>query len=90
MIKNKVETFTKFNKGMKRPDRRRHMELCGFELSCSPFNPKDEGYKSPLEAANHRARYFNEKTGRPAHIVYYPSCRDAWGLHLYDFWVKEL
>ncbi len=85
---NKTETFSSFNKGMKRQDRKRHMELCGFTLSCSPFNPKDEGYKSPKLAAKYRAKVFNEKNNKSAHVVYFSSCRNSWGLHLYDFWIK--
>ena len=88
-MKNKIETFQAFNNGMRRPDRTRHMELCGFKLSCSPFNPKDAGYKSPKDAAKYRAKAFNEKYNSNAHVVYFSSCRNAWGLHLYDFWIKE-
>jgi hypothetical protein len=28
---NKIETFDSFSLKMRRPDRKRHVELCGFE-----------------------------------------------------------
>ncbi|CAH9013091.1 conserved hypothetical protein [Vibrio phage 249E41-1] len=31
-MKNIVETFNKFNKGCRRPNRREHLHLCGYTL----------------------------------------------------------
>lgn len=51
-MKNKVETFDSFNNGMKRPDRKRHMELCGFRLCGSALIPADAGFKKPKIGLN--------------------------------------
>lgn len=84
---NLIETFNSFNQRMKRPDRKRHLEICGFkyvwaENSDTELKPKD--------IAITRAKAFNEKYGLPAHVVYFQGSRNFDGLRHYEFWIKAL
>ncbi len=83
---NKIEPFDKFNSGMKRPDRTRHMELCGFRFVGERI--ADEW--SPREIAAHYAKQFSEKNGVSAHVVYFLGKRNMDGERGYQFWIKEM
>ena len=86
-FKNKTETFNRFNCGMRRPNRKRHLELCGFKLKAT-YIPSDLGYK-PRELAKRQALQFNESMNKPCHVVYFIGERaDGWPV--YHFWVKGI
>lgn len=84
---NIIETFDRFNCGMKRPDRIRHMQLCGFEFKgCwliePPITPKIQAQKV--------AESFNQTKGKPCHVVYWQGPRNMDGDRGYQYWRKEL
>lgn len=86
--KNRIQTFEDFNQGMKRPDRERHMELCGFERACLDWIPDAD--VTPKSYAKFLARRFAEKTNKSAHVVYWLGARNMDGERGYQFWVKSL
>lgn len=77
-----IETFNKFNNGMRRQDRRRHMELCGFELKSRSVKHPDDYKFIPKERAE---KYI--KSGF-SHVVYFVGGRDSWGNSIYYYYVK--
>jgi hypothetical protein len=85
---NKSESFDKFNRRARRPDRKRHMELCGFTRACSDVI-LPEGVK-PMYKGYLIAAAFNEKKGKAAHVVYWKGGRNMDGERGYQFWIKEL
>lgn len=89
-MKNKVETFDSFNNGVKRPDRKRHMELCGFQLCGSALIPADSGFKKPKDAGIRYAQALNEKNNEEAHVVYFQSSKNMDGVRGYDYWINKL
>ena len=88
-MKNKIETFNRFNEGNRRPDRKRHMELCGFGFS-RDLIPFEYNFNSPREVAHHVAKLFNELNKKNAHVVYFKGSKNSWGEYGYQYWVKEL
>lgn len=84
-MSNYVETFNKFNQGMRRPDRRRHLELCGFTLT-RLVNP--EGGKPAALALEH----VNNLS--IAHKCFFQGVtlprKDSDGWTYYEVWTKKL
>lgn len=87
MLANIVETFHKFNQGQRRPDRRRHLELCGFERTrvIEPFNHE----ATPRELAMRHLNALSESDGGFYHGVTLPK-KDYEGWAYYEVWTKKL
>ncbi|BBW91654.1 hypothetical protein PS1M3_17410 [Pseudoalteromonas sp. PS1M3] len=86
-MKNKIETFNKFNRGARRTDRQRHLELCGFTfkglfLIDRPITPKSHGESL--------ARSFNKIHKKECHIVYWVGQKNMDGQTSYQYWIKQL
>jgi glycine/D-amino acid oxidase-like deaminating enzyme len=86
--KASIQTFAEFNQGMRRPERRRHMDLCGFERACLDWI--SDANVTPKSYAKFLARRFEEKTNKSAHVVYWQGQRNMDGERGYQFWIKAL
>ena len=83
----KIESFDSFNKKQKRPDRKRHMELCGFENCWSDIIP--ENGKKPKDMALIVAKRYAEKHEFSfVHLIYFLGGKNMDGKRGYQFWVK--
>lgn len=82
---NKVETFNKFNQGKRRPNRHRHLELCGFSLT-RRIHPEDG---KPSKLAMVHAQGLSESKGGFYHAVTLPK-RDYDGWIYYEVWTKRI
>ena len=77
-----IETFNKFNNGMRRPDRNRHMVLCGFELnSYVLMQDANDGFK-PRDRAKDLIRMGY------SHVVYFVGGKDYDGYPIYYYYTK--
>jgi hypothetical protein len=85
-MSNLIETFAKFNGRNRRPDRKRHMELCGFKYAGFDFL---DGWK-PRELAERKAMTFNKIHNLNCHVVYWQDVCNADGERWYQFWVKPI
>ena len=83
-MSNLVQTFKSFNKGCRRPDHTRHLQLCGFELTkiVNPDVVKPSVYAKQLGVE------LTERTGKNYHFVSRPI-KDSDGWTFYEIWVKE-
>ena len=86
MTKNIIQTFSKFNGPNRRPDRKRHMQLCDFKYA--GFEDLD-GWK-PREIAERKALAFNRIHKKRCHLVYWQDVRNSNGGRGYQFWVKPI
>lgn len=84
---NIVETFRKFNKGQRRPDRRRHLELCGFKLT--RVIESSEHDERPSILAKQHIDGLSTINGCYYHGVTLPF-KDYHGWTYYEVWTKKL
>lgn len=87
IFKNKIETFSKFNGTTRRPDRQRHLDLCGFKFKGCFVVDKPE---TPKLVAEKISKYFNATYKKPCHIVYWYGAKNFHGERGYQYWIKSL
>lgn len=83
--KHKVESFRKFNGGMKRPNHREHLRLCGFKVT-RIIHPEDG--KPSLQAMEYLVAL-----GKETNCFYHGVLRqrvDCDGWTYYELWRKDL
>ncbi|HFQ4886628.1 TPA: hypothetical protein ACGU4A_003894 [Vibrio vulnificus] len=87
---NKIETFNKFNCGMRRPNRQRHLELCGFKLTriIEPYLHYEDSPK-PMEMAMRHINALSETNGCFYHGVTLPK-KDYEGWTYYEVWTRQI
>ena len=83
---NKVQTFDDFNKRQKRPDRKGHLRLCGYEYAgvLDPWDGK------PRALALRRLQARTEATGLDYHGVYIRDLKGMNGDHGYSLYIKAV
>lgn len=82
MRKNTVQTFAAFNQGCRRPDRKRHLELCGYKL-IAEFN-SEEGKPSELALVHLESK--TAMTGKTFHGVYLRDLKSMDGGYGYSLY----
>lgn len=89
---NKVETFNKFNQGQRRPDRRRHLELCGFKRTKEFYSVLEEG--KPSDVAWRHVYFLSDAKDGYYHAITLPrqtkQAKDGDDYLYYEIWTKRL
>ncbi|WP_394222629.1 hypothetical protein [Alteromonas gracilis] len=82
---NTVQTYTSFDKGAKRKDRREHLKLCGY-IRIADIDP---ALGKPRELAMERLNAKSEVAGGQYHGVYPQDIKGMNGNISYSLYVNE-
>lgn len=87
VVSNVVESFKKFNQGCRRPNRRRHLELCGYKLT--RLIERDHTDDSPRKQAMQHLDALSKSQGGFYHGITLPL-KDYHGWTYYEVWTKRI
>ena len=85
-ITNKVQTFSAFNQGRRRPNRREHLASCGYSFVAE----LDPQLGKPQKLALARLDAKTDYTGKCYHGVYLQDIRNIDGNVGYSLYAKEI